>query len=1218
LAFLAPPFLGLAYVLVCDDPAPDGTGNSYARFTLSESPVTFLMLQALSNPYPARTYGGPGWAGDYYMFQKHQDGTYGSYNEYRAVALPNEQGWEIRTPGGLVNAFDDVGRLVQIRHASGHQIDVTCLEGDFTNPQGYTRYKIDKVEHSNGKYLEFVWSGNRIWQVKTPDPNIYVEYVIDPVEGDLQEVNRHTARGTFSTTYRYRYRMYSELYPEGSGQDEELYSLHWLRERINANGDVFTYTYEDTFEASARATGMDVNGSLYKTIMEYPAVGTTIEKYVRDGTTLTTEHKYDALLKKVVRSEIAADPNMLTSRAYDPWGNPTQVKVEDLDTESWIDVNVAYDPGQFPTNFSVAYGPPSPVVHAWTQYWDHVHGVVTQYLDPEGVTVEIDYNDLALPEEIRLPDGASTHTTTFGYDASGNLAAITNANGHVTAFTHTAAGYLESVVPPVGPWYKVQSRYPNGFPTSIYRYEGLSSSWRILILPDEQGRPLRIIRQGPGAYTSEYFTYDAYGNLLTYKDPAGRTSAFTYELGKLTSASRPVGGVPVALATIDYDTQLNAMSITDPLQRGVESYVLDNANRVVEVDNLEGQTMTVDYHVAGLVSHIDRFDGSGVDFDYNGQALLNNVDYGAIQSAFTYYDNGQLHTAVNEAGTVSLSYRPSGRLWTENGAALASTADQVAYTYDPVGNLTGLSHLGGQYTATYDDAERIETLDGPEGGFDFGYDPASGLLEEISYPGTITATFTYDGLDRLTDITYTDDAQGVLRSRTYAYNSLSLITAVDEESGARTEYAYDDLDRLILADPVAGGGDEYVYEYDLAGNRTTTEVNSVPTTWTLEQGNNRLDNWGSGTDITYDTAGNVDWMQFADSRELDLIWNARYQLTAVKVDDVPTESYTYDALGRRVSTTAGATTTYHVYAGMDVVADTDASGNLLRSYVHGPGVDDILAMTIHFGPNAGTYFYLKDHLGSVLALTDDDGDIVESYDYDPYGNITARGAQGQPLTASAYGNRHTFQGREYSWTSRIYHFRTRWYEPITGRWLSKDLIGISGGSNQFEFCQSMPTLLNDPWGLDSVGIISGGDHGAHKRSARRANDYVIYADNLKDILLGLLELNDRGVVVTQLRFHGHGSRTGQKLGPQIGNYLNPDPVFMPAIGALVEPTGSNELVGCHAGSLPGYLQGLADSTGRTTYGYLGPVKHPSIFQLPTAPYLPDSSPMGVVVPKKCN
>lgn len=70
------------------------------------------------------------------------------------------------------------------------------------------------------------------------------------------------------------------------------------------------------------------------------------------------------------------------------------------------------------------------------------------------------------------------------------------------------------------------------------------------------------------------------------------------------------------------------------------------------------------------------------------------------------------------------------------------------------------------------------------------------------------------------------------------------------------------------------------------------------------------------------------------------------------------------------------------------------------------------------------------------------------------------------LSESAIGNRILFQGREYDWDTGFYYFRARWYDPDTGRWLSKDPIGISGGLNQYVFCGNNPVNRIDPSGLD--------------------------------------------------------------------------------------------------------------------------------------------------------
>ena len=117
----------------------------------------------------------------------------------------------------------------------------------------------------------------------------------------------------------------------------------------------------------------------------------------------------------------------------------------------------------------------------------------------------------------------------------------------------------------------------------------------------------------------------------------------------------------------------------------------------------------------------------------------------------------------------------------------------------------------------------------------------------------------------------------------------------------------------------------------------------------------------------------------------------------------------------------------------------------------------------------------KKYLNSTLALSQasSSGSIVESYVYDAYGNVTIRNGSGTVIPTSAYGNRFLFQGREYDYTTQLYHFRARWYDPETGRWLSNDPIGISGGLNLYAFCNNDPVNFVDPMGWAIVGNEAG-------------------------------------------------------------------------------------------------------------------------------------------------
>jgi RHS repeat-associated protein len=321
-------------------------------------------------------------------------------------------------------------------------------------------------------------------------------------------------------------------------------------------------------------------------------------------------------------------------------------------------------------------------------------------------------------------------------------------------------------------------------------------------------------------------------------------------------------------------------------------------------------------------------------------------------------------------------------------------------------------------------------------------------------------------MDELTNIVWRASDGSVLRSFAYGYNAASMITNISLETGTRIVYSYDDLDRLTAE--IRTGEPGTFYEYDLAGNRMRTIVDGTTNTYSLGLGN-RLATWTGGS-YSHDAAGCVTNIVRSGRPELDLAWNGLYQVESVATNGSLAEAYGYGPLGRRLYTARNGVTNWHVYDGIHVVADVDDTGTVLRSYTWGAGIDNLLAFTDHTGGATNTYFALTDHLGTVHAFADESGSIVESYKYDAWGNVLGiYDGSGTPIThqQSTIKNRYLFQGREYSWATGLYFFRARWYDPETGRWLSKDPIGISGGLNQYVAFDNNPVMLRDPLGLCS-------------------------------------------------------------------------------------------------------------------------------------------------------
>jgi RHS repeat-associated protein len=324
----------------------------------------------------------------------------------------------------------------------------------------------------------------------------------------------------------------------------------------------------------------------------------------------------------------------------------------------------------------------------------------------------------------------------------------------------------------------------------------------------------------------------------------------------------------------------------------------------------------------------------------------------------------------------------------------------------------------------------------------------------------LTEERAFDILDRMTNLVYRNASAAIVGSFSYRYDVLGLVTqkiAYVAATSVTNLYAYDKIGRLTNEITRSGGTTTTRFTYDLAGNRLTAGAS------TYTYANNRLNG------ALHDTAGNITNL-VRGTTTLRMSWNTQGQLVSVTTNNVLAESYAYDPLGRRVKTTAGGATVYHVYQGDECAADLDSSGNPLRSYTFGQGIDNLLAMTVYTTGTTNTYYAVKDHLGSVQALVNAAGSMVESYTYDAWGVTTIKNAGGAVITASQFGNRFMFQGREYSTATALYNFRARWYAPTLGRWLSKDPIGLEGGLNLYAFCGNNAVNSIDPWGMDDINL----------------------------------------------------------------------------------------------------------------------------------------------------
>ena len=510
--------------------------------------------------------------------------------------------------------------------------------------------------------------------------------------------------------------------------------------------------------------------------------------------------------------------------------------------------------------------------------------------------------------------------------------------------------------------------------------------------------------------------------------------------------------------------------------------------RVAAATNVEGQAMTRTYAVGGVVSSETRFDGSEVAYGYDADGSLASVAFPGETLSFAHDADGLLVSASNSVGVVSNAYdAATGWLMASRGV----DGTTVEYTRRNGGGVASATSVAGTTSYTCDAVGRWTRAETPCGAFGFGRCGWNGQLSSVTNANGLVAEYAYDVMDRVTNIAWRTTGGASLGGFAYEYDAVGRIVARRHSLGdpsspsqsSQKTYAYDVMDRLA-----SDGGVEYTY--DAAGNRMTKTENGETVIYTLGEGD-RLVSYGRArspsapqlVDVcgvySYDAAGNVTQIVRDGRPTLDLVWNGQYQLVSVATNGVFAEGYAYDALGRRAATTTREGTTRHVYdEGWQVIADIDGQGNVLASYVWGEGIDRLLAVRI----GGESYYPLTDVQGTVWGYVDSQNNIVARWQYDAWGNVVDESVSVPALAALRY----RFQGREWSAATGLTNFRMRWYDSVTGRWLSKDPIGLGGGLNLYAFCNGNPVnyldvegtlfapFLMNPWavaGMVAVGAL---------------------------------------------------------------------------------------------------------------------------------------------------
>jgi RHS repeat-associated protein len=209
-------------------------------------------------------------------------------------------------------------------------------------------------------------------------------------------------------------------------------------------------------------------------------------------------------------------------------------------------------------------------------------------------------------------------------------------------------------------------------------------------------------------------------------------------------------------------------------------------------------------------------------------------------------------------------------------------------------------------------------------------------------------------------------------------------------------------------------------------------------------------------DLVYDLNGNL-----VNDGQRTYTWDAANRLVKVSVLDPTTglssrtSEFTYDGLWRRVRMLEkdGVVTTADrrfIWVGAEIKEERNAANQVQKRF-YSQGVQVVS------GAEAGSYFYQRDHLGSVRSVLNGAGAIVASYDYDLWGK--------RSKVSGSFDADFGFTGHFEHGKSGLVLTWFRAYEPGLGRWVSRDPLEEIGGFNLYAYVSNGPTVFFDPFGL---------------------------------------------------------------------------------------------------------------------------------------------------------
>jgi len=561
--------------------------------------------------------------------------------------------------------------------------------------------------------------------------------------------------------------------------------------------------------------------------------------------------------------------------------------------------------------------------------------------------------------------------------------------------------------------------------------------------------------------------FDGFGNMLSTKQGTHTVTNSYDNNDNLTKTTTENG----AIISYEYNAknQLSAQHF-----EGQDTKYSYTNNRITSITTADGEKTEYSYNPnTGNLTKILLPSGKSIVSKFDGEGNLTAINDGTDDLfTYTYEKTGNVSQINDNKNNLKKTYEYDNSydgIFTNdtnagNGAGrLLKTTDYfgVIQSYEYLTETDGIkTDLPSSMTFNnlksvyhYDKVNRNDKIDFNGLGWTFRHYEDGRVVQTKMPGGEATRSI---GDNDLTESITSDATNGNVIDEQYEYDQYDNIIKKTSKDKTTT-YKYDNMNQLIeekTDDKIT------TYSYDKRGNRI--ENGSIKATFNSM---NQLVSY-DGKTVSYDKDGN----RTSDDK-YDYSWNSLGQLVkVVKKSDNDTWNYQYDELGRRITKTHNSEKTNYHYDGDSIyLIGESQNGQIIRTYIRDQN-GKLLALKI----GDKVYNYHTNSRGDVIGLSDQDGNIQATYEYDSWGNITKSDVKDTALKNQPFKYASYFYDEE----TNQYYLNARYYNPQNTSFLSIDPdINIENTvtmSNGYNYANNNPISYTDINGR----LVAKGDDGS--------------------------------------------------------------------------------------------------------------------------------------------